>query len=103
MKAASHGKDIEFFKTREGDKHRRPCLDAQAERLVKIAGADANFFLCGPDGLMDGAARALQAQGAAHIFTNIYGTGTLETNLAALKDEQSKDSAKAKAGKCPMH
>ena len=83
--------DTKFYFTQEGDG--RPDLDKETDALIAAAGKDANFFVCGPDHLMDETVKTLKGKGADNVFINVYGTGTIETNLAA-------DEAQ---GKCPFH
>ena len=84
--------NLKFFETDTGAG--RPDLNEQAQFLIDTAGQDAKFFVCGPDSLMAATIEALSAKGAQKIFTNIYGTGTLETNLEA---DQAAEA------KCPFH
>lgn len=86
------GADLNFFETQTGAG--RPDLNEQAQFLIDTVGKDAKFFVCGPDSLMADTIEALSAKGAQKIFTNIYGTGTLDTNLEA---------DKAAEAKCPFH
>jgi ferredoxin-NADP reductase len=94
--------DVRFFATREHWKSgcssshssKRPDMHDQAKFLVDRTGVDGNYFICGPTNFMQATEQALRREGAKNIFNNVYGTGTVETNVA---------SEKASAIiKCPM-
>ena len=78
--------DMRFFTTEDAG---RPNMAEEAKQLVEHAGADANFFVCGPTSLMNDTAKALNDAGANKIYFEIFGTGTIDTNLAA-DEEESK-------------
>lgn len=63
----------------------RPDLAAELQNLMAMdgIGAEAEYYLCGPKGFMTSAQDVLAELGAQHVYSEVFGTGSLPSAAAS--------------------
>lgn len=77
--------NLPFFETWYTESQGKPDCAKIATQLVKAANKDADYYICGPNSFMQAMERHLAKQNCTHVYTEVFGTGSVDSN------------------KCPMH
>mmetsp|Transcript_73286 Transcript_73286/g.224184 ORF Transcript_73286/g.224184 Transcript_73286/m.224184 type:complete len:448 (-) Transcript_73286:15-1358(-) len=90
--AASGAPLLEKFTTVEG----RPSPSALVQEAIQKAGADNNFYICGPPAWMEAVSKELQKAGAKSVMTEVFGSQLAESGCPF------QVKAAAQASGCPF-